>query len=330
MYGSTLEYPYDPLGLQGIRDKLDTLKNEGSSDVRHYYQKLNETLDRFSDIDVILAHHGPFDTNSLSTDEAKEDSPLNLIRNQRKTSAHLVRLAINVSFFFNLILFAAKVYTAIASGSLVVIASTVDSFMDLLSGAIIFYTATVIRRVNYYHYPIGKSRMEPLGIIVFSAVMITCFFQIMVSSFEKLLNLEAPESLNLSLFTIMLLVGNVIIKFFLWLWCRTMTSSSVQALAQDHMNDVVFNIFSTVFPILATSSKRYWIDPLGAILISMYIIIDWIRTCTENIRRMTGASASAEDIQQLTYLAFRFSNKFFHPIAHYLRHMILAKDFKTH
>ncbi|KAK9767204.1 hypothetical protein K7432_003169 [Basidiobolus ranarum] len=184
-----------------------------------------------------------------------------------------------------------------------------DSFMDLLSGAIIFYTATVIRHVNYYHYPIGKSRMEPLGIIIFSAVMITCFFQVMVTSFENLLDPNAPELLIMSPLTIMLLFSNIVVKFLLWIWCRTMTSSSVQALAQDHMNDVVFNVFSTVFPIVATSLSCYWIDPFGAILLSIYIIVDWIRTCTENLRRMSGASASAEDIQQFTYLTYRYSSR---------------------
>ncbi|ORX83403.1 manganese tolerance protein 2 [Basidiobolus meristosporus CBS 931.73] len=258
---------------------------------------------------MILAHHGPFDTDSLGTDDPTEETPLKLISNQRKTSEHLIRLAINISFVFNLVLFIVKVYTAIASGSLVVIASTIDSFMDLLSGAIIFYTATVIRHVNYYHYPIGKSRMEPLGIIVFSAVMITCFFQVMVTSFENLLNPEAPETLVLSPLTIMLLFSNIVVKFFLWLWCRTMTSNSVQALAQDHMNDVVFNVFSTILPVVAKSLNCYWVDPCGAICLSIYIIIDWIRTCTENIRRMSGASASAEDIQQFTYLTYRFSDK---------------------
>jgi hypothetical protein len=33
------------------------------------------------------------------------------------------------------------------------------------------------------------------------------------------------------------------------MWCRFINNSSVQALAQDAMTDVVFNIFSIIFPI---------------------------------------------------------------------------------
>ena len=72
------------------------------------------------------------------------------------------RMAINISNLANLILFIAKVYASIESRSLAVIASTLDSLLDLLSGFILWFTSHAMRNPNQYHYPIGKKRMQPV------------------------------------------------------------------------------------------------------------------------------------------------------------------------
>jgi len=79
-----------------------------------------------------------------------------------KQLARSERLAVNVSNAANLVLFAAKVFTSIESKSLAVIASTMDSLLDLLSGFILWFTAYAMRNPNLYHYPIGKKRMQPV------------------------------------------------------------------------------------------------------------------------------------------------------------------------
>ena len=45
------------------------------------------------------------------------------------------------------------------------------------------------------------------------------------------------------------LAATVVIKGLCWFWCRMIKNSSVQALAQDAMTDVVFNFFSIIFPL---------------------------------------------------------------------------------
>ena len=72
------------------------------------------------------------------------------------------RMAIYVSNMANVVLFAAKLYVSIQSRSLAVIASTLDSLLDLLSGFILWFTAHAMRNPNQYRYPIGKNRMQPV------------------------------------------------------------------------------------------------------------------------------------------------------------------------
>ncbi|RZB97218.1 Metal tolerance protein 9 [Glycine soja] len=55
-----------------------------------------------------------------------------------------------------------EVYASVGSRSLAVIASTMDSLLDLLSGFILWFTAHAMKNRNQYHYPIGKKLMQPV------------------------------------------------------------------------------------------------------------------------------------------------------------------------
>jgi Co/Zn/Cd efflux system component len=72
------------------------------------------------------------------------------------------RVAIHASNIANMVIFVAKVYAAVESKSLAVIASTLDSLLDLLSGFILWFTASAMRKPNPHLYPIGKDRMQPV------------------------------------------------------------------------------------------------------------------------------------------------------------------------
>jgi hypothetical protein len=42
-----------------------------------------------------------------------------------------------------------------------------------MAGGILWFTHIAMKNINIYQYPIGKLRMQPVGIIVFAAVMAT-------------------------------------------------------------------------------------------------------------------------------------------------------------
>ena len=86
----------------------------------------------------------------------------NFCQDELKQLARSERMAIHVSNIANMVLFIAKVYASVESRSLAVIASTLDSFLDLLSGCILWFTSNAMKNPNHYHYPIGKQRMQPV------------------------------------------------------------------------------------------------------------------------------------------------------------------------
>ena len=68
------------------------------------------------------------------------------------------------------------------TGSLSVVASTVDSVLDLLAGLVIWTTMRMVRQRDPVQYPQGKTRLEPLGVIIFSCIMSVSMMSLMQES----------------------------------------------------------------------------------------------------------------------------------------------------
>ena len=99
----------------------------------------------------------------------------------------------------------------------------------------------------------------------------------------------------------------IIAKLGCWIWCSSSQSSSVQALAQDAMTDIVFNTVSLLMPTIGHYFNIWWFDPLGAFALSIYIVVNWGHTAFEHINNLTGAAADPLDYKVILYLAYRFA-----------------------
>jgi len=148
--------------------------------------------------------------------------------------------------------------------------------------------------------------LEPMGVVIFSVCMITSFVQVFIESLQRLMSPELAV-VEIPLQGIIVMVLTIIIKGVVWIVYRSNRSASVQALAQDAENDCVFNFFSLVFPFVGQKIGVSWLDPLGGVVLSIYIIYEWVETLFSNVRNLTGRRASPEEHQRVAYLVTRFS-----------------------
>lgn len=160
----------------------------------------------------------------------------------------IVTVAIYINLVANIVLLAGKVAVMLMTSSVSILASLVDATLDFLSTAIVWTTTQLIARQDSYRYPVGRRRLEPIGVLVFSVIMIASFCQVGLECISRLSSGD-HTIVSLSLPAIIIMTSTVVVKFLCWLWCRLIQNSSVQALAQDAMTDIVFNIFSIIFPL---------------------------------------------------------------------------------
>ncbi|KAJ1568274.1 hypothetical protein HK096_007053 [Nowakowskiella sp. JEL0078] len=179
-----------------------------------------------------------------------------------------------------------KLYTAISSGSLSLFSTMFDAFMDLACNGVLLYTNWASSRSKPLKYPIGMTRIETAGIIIFATLMCTLSLQIMIEAGRSFT--ATTHDLELSLFNI--------------LWSNLRRYPAAKLLGQDNFNDVLLNIVGISMAIIASRTK-WWVDPIGAIVIALWILYSWIGTAFENVELIIGKSAEPPFLQRLTYLA---------------------------
>ncbi|CAK9164718.1 unnamed protein product [Ilex paraguariensis] len=143
---------------------------------KEYYERQFTTLKSFEGVDSVVT--------SESIDEYDDEEQAQQER------------AMKISNYTNIILLALKIYATVKSGSLAIAASTLDSLLDLMAGAILWFTHLSMKNVNIYKYPIGKLRVQPVGIIIFAAIMATLGFQVLIQAVEELIQDEPPGKMT--------------------------------------------------------------------------------------------------------------------------------------
>ncbi|CAB4307355.1 unnamed protein product [Prunus armeniaca] len=279
----------------GLGSFVESLRRQRK--IAEYYKRQNKLLKGFNELDI-FSETG-FWPGSLTEDEVNQ-----LARNER--------IAIYASNVANLVLFLAKVYASFESRSLAVIASTLDSLLDLLSGFILWFTSNAMRKPNQYRYPIGKNRMQPVGIVVFASVMATLGLQILFESGRQLLTKAQPDRDPVKeKWMIGIMVSATVVKFVLMAYCRRFKNEIVRAYAQDHLFDVITNGIGLASAVLAIRFY-WWIDPVGAIIIALYTMGNWAKTVMENVWSLIGKTAPAEYLAKLTYLIWNHDKEIQH------------------
>ena len=152
-------------------------------------------------------------------------------------------------------------------------------------------------------------------------------FEVLKESGETLIykdNTLEDLTLRQEIFSVGSMITIVVVKLLLLVLCEKASnkrsygsSKSIQfadptleALAQDHWNDALSNAVSAVALFLAVFKESlWWVDPVGAIIISLYIIYSWYQTGQEQIEQLTGKSAPEELIEELVEMADHFDEK---------------------
>ena len=323
-----LVHSVDSKRFESCRVSVSDLKAMKKKKIRNFYEAQNERLNDWLEVDALVMSMAEDVLDSMNPQDIDGDgvaerggklmstkgdiAPLlpDDEREKRRVGEKRAKWAININVLANILLLAAKAIATLSSTSLSLIASLVDSALDLLCTLIIFTTNKLvgwkIDRLNH-KFPVGRRRLEPLGILVFSIIMIVSFLQILQTSVTKLLPGKPHEAATLPPTAIGALAGTVIVKGIIWIGCARVHTTQVQALAQDCKTDVIFNTLSLLFPLLGHQFSLWWLDPAGAAFLSLFIIYDWAETCLDNVARLTGSAVDDRILKKIMFMAWRFA-----------------------
>jgi divalent metal cation (Fe/Co/Zn/Cd) transporter len=213
------------------------------------------------------------------------------------------KIAVQGSFIANLILASLQLYGAASSASLSLITTMADALFDPLSNVTLILSNRAVNRVDPRKFPSGKARIETVGNIVFCFLMTSVSFIIIVQSIEELVRGSKTETKGFHLPSIIAVAIAFTTKLCLFLYCWSLRNmfSQIKILWEDHRNDLLINGFGLLTSV-GGSKLKWWIDPIGAIVLSCLIVFLWVRTAMSEFQLLIGVSAETQMLQLITYI----------------------------
>eukprot|EP00446_Apocalathium_sp_SHHI-4_P052402 CAMPEP_0177365864 /NCGR_PEP_ID=MMETSP0368-20130122/39553_1 /TAXON_ID=447022 ORGANISM="Scrippsiella hangoei-like, Strain SHHI-4" /NCGR_SAMPLE_ID=MMETSP0368 /ASSEMBLY_ACC=CAM_ASM_000363 /LENGTH=212 /DNA_ID=CAMNT_0018828825 /DNA_START=69 /DNA_END=703 /DNA_ORIENTATION=- len=138
-------------------------------------------------------------------------------------------------------------YTVLSTGSLAVLASLVDATIDLAAQGVLLAANALANAGKDKAYPVGVSRLEPIGVVVCSVLMAMASGAVIFESLRttaKYYGTDGPDMVFTNLASMMLFVV-VLVKIAVWWVAKNEyeknNNVSLEALALDNFNDILSN-----------------------------------------------------------------------------------------
>ncbi|GAB0133165.1 hypothetical protein EsDP_00001580 [Epichloe bromicola] len=216
------------------------------------------------------------------------------------------RIAIYGSLAANIVLTALQLYAAISSGSLSLFTTMADAIFDPLSTLTLIFSNRAIKRVDPRRFPAGKARLETVGNIIFCFLMTSVSLIIIAFAAQELAKSDAAKAFHLPSVVSVCVAFSTKFCLFLYCWSIKDKYSQVKILWQDHRNDLLVNGLG-ILTSVGGAKLEWWIDPMGAIILSLLISVVWLRTAFNEFLLLVGVVASVDMQQLITYVCLTHS-----------------------
>ena len=271
---------YGPVTLNRAAHKAQKLQD--------FYEAQNENIQRWLK---------PVDEHVRS---AKEFDGANHLKYQ---------IAVKGSFAANIMLAILQIYGAVSSGgSLSLFTTMADAIFDPLSNITLIVCHRAIKSVDPRRFPSGKARIETAGNIVFCFLMTAVSFIIIVLSILELQSRPQSDTKHFHVPSIIAVTIAAATKLALFAYCWTLRNvySQIRILWEDHRNDLFINGFGLLTSV-GGSTLKWWIDPMGAIILSVLISSLWLHTAYSEFQLLIGVTADTHMQQWITYISMTHS-----------------------
>lgn len=176
-----------------------------------------------------------------------------------------------VSAVINILLFAAKLWIGILTGSVAIIADAWHTLSDTLTSAVVIFGFKISKKPADKEHPFGHGRAELVSAIVISILLATVGFNFIIESIKQL---QTKTSVNYDFAVIIIFLISIGLKeglaqFAFWAG-RKIDAKSLIADGWHHRSDA---IASGLIIIGALIGKYFWwIDGVLGLIVSLLIL----------------------------------------------------------
>ncbi len=215
-----------------------------------------------------------------------------------------------ISIISNLVFTLFKAFFGLITGSLALVADAFHSFSDVFTSVVIIVTYRVSNKPPDKNHPYGHGRMEAVGTVIVSLVLLLIAFELLKTGFHYLIN---PRSLSVSWFIIGFLIFSVGFKEILARIANEMgnliESDVLKADAWHHRSDAISSL-AVIIAFLLQQFKIYFGDGLATIIIAIMIGYTGGEFLLRGIDELLGKAAPPDLIRKVKKAVRNFPQVF--------------------
>lgn len=204
-----------------------------------------------------------------------------------------------VGIALNILLFFGKWLAGTLSGSIAITADAFNNLSDAGSSVITLIGFRLSGQKPDPEHPYGHGRMEYLSGLFVSVAILIMGFELIRSSFSKIMH---PEEIESSPLILAILVVSVLVKVYMFFYNRQIGkkigSAAMQATANDSLSDTV----STTLVLLATIISQLTgvlLDGWFGVLVGVFIFYTGITTVRDTINPLLGQPPAKELVSEI-------------------------------
>lgn len=227
---------------------------------------------------------------------------------ESKTRGKYASLAGFTGILLNVLLFAGKLVLGILAGSVAIIADAFNNISDAGSAVVTLIGFRLASKPVDKEHPLGHGRLEYVSGFIVDMVIILVGFELLTSSFEKIMAGAIPTVGNVTLFV---LAGAIAVKLWLFFFYKkigkTINSNALKASSFDSLSDCVATSLVLVSAIVA----RIWnigIDGYAGIVVAAFIMFTGVKAAKETIDLLLGSPPDKEFVDGIYEFAKGYSH----------------------
>lgn len=193
-----------------------------------------------------------------------------------------------------------KLTVGIISGSVAVLASAIDSLLDMVVSTFNYYALHNAEKQPDEYFNFGRRKLEPLAAVVEGTVISLSALFILYEAISKLVQGSPIEHLDLSIGVMVVsIVVTAALVIFLHFVAKKTGNMVIEADALHYKTDLFSNAAVLISLALIHFTDYTFIDPLLGIGIAVYMIYSAFPLIREGILMLLDAALDAESVEKI-------------------------------
>ena len=208
-------------------------------------------------------------------------------------------LSSTVGIVCNIILFVSKFIIGTIANSVAIISDAFNNLTDCLSCIITMFGYNLASKPADKEHPFGHGRREYFTSLIIAVFIIIVGFEFFKTSLSRIFN---KEDIDVTYFTIIVLVLSILLKFWMYLFNKKMSTifnnQAMMATSYDSLSDAMTTSITLIGSIISLFTS-FPIDGVIGLIVSGLIIKTAISIIKDTLDELLGKPADKETTQQL-------------------------------